>query len=301
VERLRISAGEITALGSSGAGIGAGFARGGDTVVDHIEITGGVISAVGQLGAGIGAGLVDSGRSFVSTVSIPNGTFTVKGTTGIGGDGEFVNLGGLQLNRINIVCEPETTYCVTGEQVALSGVMAGFGGGAIARHSLSISTQSSEIYWQYKGRTTEAEPFQTLAFVQVNDATKLGSGDRTLIVQRPRAADRRALYRGGATGFLVTAGGAGIGTIEVEGMGQICHDKDNQFSFAVSGTMYESVHLCSEVSGLTSGAIAGIIIGVIALAAVIGVVAFLVVTKKLFFSHHHAEIEIESNYTAIAE
>jgi hypothetical protein len=84
---LTICGGDITASGSRGAGIGAGYGFNSDASVASLLIAGGNITAIGTNGAAIGSGFASAGSSTVSQLVITNGSFRVRTSSAYSGIG----------------------------------------------------------------------------------------------------------------------------------------------------------------------------------------------------------------------
>jgi hypothetical protein len=93
---LCILGGLIVSNASEAAAIGSGFAIGtarsrGITLVENLTIGGGIITAVASSGAGIGAGTATNGTANVINLTISGGSVTASGFSGAGIGGGFGN------------------------------------------------------------------------------------------------------------------------------------------------------------------------------------------------------------------
>jgi hypothetical protein len=83
---IEVKSGSITATSERGSGIGAGCADGGSTFVDRIVIEGDAVWASSELGAGIGAGSSENGSVSASSVAIQAGSVTASGSPAVSCD-----------------------------------------------------------------------------------------------------------------------------------------------------------------------------------------------------------------------
>jgi hypothetical protein len=110
VTTISIYGGTIVGGAENGAGIGAGDANSGNSIIEIIGIYGGYVEGVGVNGAGIGAGGAQNGESSVSFVHIINATITCTSGGGAGiGSGEagegntFVDI--VKIENCDVVAE----------------------------------------------------------------------------------------------------------------------------------------------------------------------------------------------------
>jgi hypothetical protein len=123
--KLHIHNGTFFVRSRNGAGIAAGWAGDGLTVVDDLRIEGGVFDiAVTGGGAGIGSGYATFGNSSVNMITVTGGNLTLSGGHGAGIGSGYAAIGTSSVDRI----------MVTGGNLTLTGSSGtGIGSGAHGR------------------------------------------------------------------------------------------------------------------------------------------------------------------------
>jgi hypothetical protein len=104
VGSVTILSGNLSVSGTDGAGIGSGHGIHGSSTVGSITVKGGTITAIGLNGAGIGSGFTERGNSSVQDVRIENGIINARGTVGAGiGSGCSISTGNSVVGSVTIL------------------------------------------------------------------------------------------------------------------------------------------------------------------------------------------------------
>ncbi len=178
------SAGKLTAIGSSNAGIGGG---------GNITINGGTVTASGYQAAGIGGGYMDSGGN----ITINGGTVTATGVDGAGIGGGWMGGGG------NITINGGTVTATSDNGAGIGGGNDGGSGGTIAINGGTVTATSNGSGAGIGGGKGGAGGQITISGGEVTATGKSGAG----IGGGGGSGDNSGDPVGGAGGNITISGG----------------------------------------------------------------------------------------------
>jgi hypothetical protein len=143
VTSIEITGGNLDAVGESAAGLGSGFGYlSGSSIVNNLTIAGGTVRARGSLGAGIGSGRAerDSGTSLVTELTVVNATIEAVGSSAAGiGSGYACSSGRSSVLSVRILSGNITASGSAGAGIG-SGDAYLYGNSSVTRLTLSNGT-----------------------------------------------------------------------------------------------------------------------------------------------------------------
>jgi hypothetical protein len=277
-----IQGGRFEAVGFGGAGIGAGIAESGRSVVENLTIATGFFNASGRYGgSGIGGGISDGGFSIVSQVAITSGVFIVVGSpnsTAIGAGlsrfgisaigslhlhGGFFNttaginapaIGG---NRTNITVGPSSNYfvidcyaqgsCFTGASINVTNVnFSGFTSALTFWGARTVFSGAS-VRTQYRNPSTR-EPLEGIDLLHFGTVPINGT-TAVLSLRKSDGVGVNATFIGRVMkGLAVSLPSPGDYHVSIfndgKPSGEFCLGQQNRFPVVDGDNFFDHVVLC---------------------------------------------------------
>jgi hypothetical protein len=286
VGALKIAGAHITAVGMNGAGISAGYGKTatGRSIVSTLRIDSGVIFASATNAPGIGFGYSPDGVSDVQELTIVQGNITTRGSSGIAA-GQLILGSGSNVRIIRIECTPTEGPCLAGDNLTITNaviVASTASSTFLAPFSIHQMLIADLVgHYLVKSDIDQSANITAIHIGSIEWSQEQLSG----LTFRTEGYTRTIqVLLGVVKGVIISVAHTGTFVIEIDGQ-ELCHDNISQFAIVNGVNFFPKISVCitPDAEGafhISMQAIVGISVGAAAVLIAVVIVVISIRRRK---------------------